>query len=407
MMKAFFILLFVTEMFTATLSAQVYQWRGPFRNGIYPEKGLKKSWPENGPGLLWSFEGLGEGYGGVGIGTDRIFVLGMTNSMGILYAFDFNGRLIWKRNYGPEWDGSYSGARSTPVVNGDLLYFKSGQGTVFCYNCKTGEKVWSVDLLKRFDAGNITWGMAESLLIEGNILYCTPGGKKHNLAALNRFTGETIWTSPGNREPAAYCSPLYVRHNNTSLIVTMTTGSIVGVDAGTGEVYWHVPQYQYNDIHANTPAYANGMIFCSSEYNQTNSGLVALKLSEDGKKVTIMWRNENFRNVMGGIIYRNGFLYGSIYQRSTWCCIDPYTGRIVHSFRGFGDGVIILADELFYCYSERGEMALMHADEKSFRLISKFRIPLGSGPHWSHPVIYKGRLYIRHENALMVYDIKG
>ena len=79
MMKAFFILLFVTEMFTATLSAQVYQWRGPLRNGIYPEKGLKKSWPENGPGLLWSFEGLGEGHGGVGIGTDGILVVGRTN----------------------------------------------------------------------------------------------------------------------------------------------------------------------------------------------------------------------------------------------------------------------------------------------------------------------------------------
>ena len=405
---SFFIILFVILFVTDnTISAQIYQWRGPFRNGIYPDKGLKKTWPANGPELIWSFEGLGAGHGGAGIGADKIFVLGMPDSTGMLYAFDFGGKLVWKKKYGPEWSGNYMGSRSTPVVSGDHVYFESGQGTIFCYNCKTGEKVWSVDLLKRFNARNITWGMAESVLIIGDTLYCTPGGSKNNIAALNRFKGESIWTSPGNGEPAAYCSAVYVKHNNTSLIVTMTAESIIGIDAKTGQFYWQVPQYQYNKIHANTPVYSNGMIYCASEFNETKSGLVALKLSNEGKKVTTVWRNENFRNLMGGIILKDGYIYGSIYQRNTWCCIDPSDGRIVHSFRGFGDGIIILADGLFYCYSEKGELALMAADEKSFRLISKFRIPLGSGPHWSHPVIYGGRLYLRHDNALMVYDIKG
>ena len=204
--------------------------------------------------MLWSFEGLGSGHGNVGIGKDKIFILGMPDTIGVLYAFDFNGKLIWKKKYGPEWYENYIGSRSTPTIVGEMVYFESGQGTVYCYNGNTGEKLWSVDLLKKFDAKNLTWGMTESLLIEGDHLFCTPGGKENNIVALNRFTGETIWTSPGNRQPSAYCSPIFVKHNNAALIVTMTAESIVGVDAVTGQFYWQVPQFQGNKIHANTPS---------------------------------------------------------------------------------------------------------------------------------------------------------
>jgi outer membrane protein assembly factor BamB len=242
------------------LSGQFSQWRGPQRNGIYPEKGLLKVWPEKGPEMLWSYEGLGAGHGSVGFSKDKFFVLGMPDTTGVLYAFDYTGKLLWKKNYGVEWHENYTGTRSTPAIVGDLVYFESGQGVVYCYNGNTGVKIWSVDLLSKFDARNITWGMAESLLIEGDRLFCTPGGKKNNIVALNRFTGETIWTSSGNGQPAAYCSPIYVRHNKTALIVTMTAESIIGVDALTGQCYWQVPQFQVNKIHANTPVYAGGKI---------------------------------------------------------------------------------------------------------------------------------------------------
>ena len=154
------------------------------------------------------------------------------------------------------------------------------------------------------------------------------------------------------------------------------------------------------------PVYSDGRIFCSSDNAATNSGLVALKLSYDGKSVTTEWRNENFKNLIGGIIVKDGYIYGSRYQRRIWCCIDASNGQIVHSSDKFGDGNIIMADGMFYCYSERGEIALVAANPSSFNVISRFRIPLGTDQHWSHPVIHQGRLYVRHGNALMVYNIK-
>jgi outer membrane protein assembly factor BamB len=406
MYRILFVLSFSFFISACSKPENVSQWRGPQRNGIYPEKGLIKMWPEKGPGMLWSFEGLGAGHGSVGLSNDKIFVLGMPDTIGILYAFDYNGKLLWNRNYGPEWFENYTGPRSTPTIVGEYVYFISGQGTVYCYNGSTGDKVWSVDMLKKFDAKNITWGIAESVLIDGDRLFCTPGGTENNIVALNRFTGETIWTSPGNRQPSAYCSPILVKHNNTSLVVTMTAASIIGVDALTGQFYWQVPQFQVHMIHATSPVYSDGEIYCVSAWDKTNSGLLALKLSDDGKSVTTEWRNENFKNLMGGIIVTGGRIYGSMFRESKWCCIDATNGQVLYSSDKIGDGNIIMADGLFYWYSEKGEMALVSANEASFDVISKFQIQLGSDEHWSHPVIYKGRLYVRHGNALMAYNLK-
>lgn len=391
---------------TGFVSDEFLEWRGPYRNGIYPDKGLLRIWPEKGPEMLWSFEGLGAGHGNVGLSKDRLFILGMPDTTGVLYSFDYNGKLIWKREYGPEWYENYTGPRSTPVIIDNLVYFESGRGVVFCYDGKTGEKIWSVDMFQRFDAKKVTWGMAENLLIRGDKLICTPGGEKNNIVALNRFTGATIWSSIGNKQPSAYCSPLYVIHNLTALIVTMTAESIVCVDAETGQFYWQVPQFQGNKIHANIPVYSNGIIYCSSDNAKINCGIVALKLSEDGKSVSILWRNENFKNLMGGIIVKDGYIYGSMYRKNSWNCLDASNGQILYTSNELGDGNIIMADNLFYCYSEKGELALVSANSSSFNVISKFEVPLGTEQHWSHPVIHMGRLYVRHGNALMAYKIK-
>lgn len=407
MNKKYVIIFFpVLLLFSGIISGQVYEWRGPDRNGIIPETGLLKSWPEKGPELIWSYQGLGEGHTSIGPGKDRFFITGLENKTGILFAFDYSGKLIWKKPYGPEWDENYAGPRSTPVVIDDLVYFQSGHGVIYCINANSGEKVWTIDMQNRFGARKITWGLVENMLIEGDRIFCTPGGIKDNVACLNRFTGETIWTSPGNKKPSAYCSSIYVRHKNAELIVTMTDGSIIGVDARTGQFYWDVPQSQTYKIHANVPLYSNGIIYCASENEASNNGLVALKLSDDGKKVTQLWRNRDFKNLMEGFILRDGLIYGSVYEANKWMCVDIADGKALHTFNKFGDGSILLADGLFYCYSKRGEMGLMSADRNAFNIISRFRIPMGEGPHFSHPVIYKGRLYVRHGSALMVYKIK-
>lgn len=385
--------------------AQVFQWRGPNRNGIIPEKGLLKAWPVKGPELLWSYNGLGDGHTSVGPAKDRLFITGLEGNTGILFAFDYNGRLIWKVPYGAEWTENYIGPRSTPVIVEDRVYLQSGHGVVYCINARTGRVEWSADLLKDYEGKKITWGLVENLLIVGDKLICTPGGIKNNVIALNRLSGKLIWSSPGNGKASAYCSSIYARHNKAELIITTTDGSIIGIDANTGKSYWNFPQRQRNNIHANVPLYSGGVIYCAAEDADSDNGLVALKLSDDGTKVTQLWRNREFINLMEGFILLDGLIYGSVYERRKWLCIDAKTGSVVHSLSGLEDGTILWADGLFYCYTKRGEVVLMSADRSAFRIISRFRIPMGEGPHFSHPVIHNGRLYVRHGGALMVYRI--
>jgi outer membrane protein assembly factor BamB len=382
------------------------QWRGPERTGVYPESGLLNSWPSQGPELLWIAEGLGEGHGSVAVANDRIYVAGMLDTTGILFCYDQKGESLWQTPYGPEWSTNYPGVRSTPTVIGKHLYLQSGTGLLVCFDSISGDILWSVNLLERFEAENIRWGMAESPLVHGEVIYATPGGPVHNVVALDRFSGKTLWTSPGNGEQAAYCSPILVNHHGNKLIVTMTTESIIGIDAGSGEMLWHVPQFQRNKIHANSPYYENGHILCVSAENKPNSGAVLLRLSNDGRSVEQVWRNIEFNNLMASFIVRDGAIYGSRYRKDEWLALDWMTGEILHRFTGLGDGSLIYSDGLFYAYSEEGEMALLDITPQGYNLISRFPVDKGSGPHWSHPVIEDGRLYLRHGDVLMVYKIK-
>lgn len=392
-------------LFSFTNSPDYLHWRGPNRDGIYPDKNLLKEWPESGPAKVWSFDGLGAGHSSVGIGNGRLFTTGMPDTIGVLYSFDLKGKLLFKKEYGIEWFTNYTGPRSTPTVVGKLVYLESGQGVVYCFDALTGDIKWSVDLLKKFGASNIQWGMTESVLIDGDRVICTPGGKEHNVVALNRFTGETIWTSPGFGEPAAYCSPILINHHNRKLIVTMTATSVIGIDANTGEMLWRTEQQQRNKIHANTPVYAEGVIYCSSASGERNSGTVALKLSSDGKRVEQLWRNEKLQNLMGGFIINNGFIYGSTYRKMDWYAVDMQTGNEKLLTADFTNGVIIYSDGLYYCYTEKGQLALVDVGPDHFTIKSKFDISQGTGEHWAHPVIHNRKLYLRHGNSLMVYDI--
>jgi len=171
-------------------------------------------------------------------------------------------------------------------------------------------------------------------------------------------------------------------------------------------MYWRIHQFQDNNIHANTPVYFDGKILVSSVSKKDSSGLIMLQLSPDGKKAEIAWRNKEFVNLMGGFILKDGYVYGSAHLQPKWFCIDTKTGLTKYIAKELGSGLVIFADGLFYCYSEKdGEMALADGNPSQFSIISKFKVPLGSAQHWVHPVIANGKLYIRHNNALMVYNI--
>lgn len=391
-------------VFTLTIFAQnPTKWRGPNGNGIYQETGLIKEWPASGPEIIWHFDGLGEGHSSPAFANNTIYLSGMEGTTGYIYALSNFGGLKWKVPYGEEFHESYPGSRSTPVIAGDLLYIYSGQGGLTCMDANNGEVKWRKDVFNDFDGKNIRWGVTETVVVDGDMVFVTPGGRKNNVVALNRFTGNLVWSSPGKGELSAYCTPLLIELPSRKLLVTHTAGHIIGLDTKDGKMLWSYPQTNRHQVHANTPIYFDGGLFCFSGYGQ---GGVKLELSADGSSVKKAWFSDKLDSRMGGMVLINGHLYGSGDANRQWRCVDWKTGEEKYAAADIGKGVVIAADGMLYCYSERGELALVEAIPKGFNPTGITRVELGSGQHWSHPVIYDGRLYLRHGNTLIAFKLK-
>jgi len=404
LMKRLLILLICGSIFhNYIMSQDMAQWRGPNRDGIYPEQGLLKVWPENGPTLLWHFDGLGEGHSSAAVTSNHVYTAGITEGIGYLYCFDLTGKQLWKVPYGEEWTESWPGVRSTPLVYNGKVYLLSGLGKLVCRSADNGSFIWSVDVLKDYQAPNIKWGVTENLLIDDNKLFCTAGGPEYNVVALDPNTGKLIWKCPGKSETSAYGSPAIIRLAKRHILVTQTASSILGIDAANGKLLWSVDQPNKYSVHANTPLYHEGLLYCVSGYGK---GGVMVKVSDDGTSVQELWRNTDIDNRMGGFVLVNGKIFGSDDSGKAWYCLDWKTGARMYAEKITGRGNIIFADGLLYLYGDNGEVVLAEPLANSFKKISAFKVPFGADQHWAHLVITNGRLYVRHGSSLMVYDIR-
>jgi len=404
MMRYLMVFSLLSSILISITSAKVLsQWRGSERTGVYPNEPLLKEWPSQGPKLLWVAENLGTGYSSAAVTSDRVYITGMVDGTGYLIALDMNGKQIWKSSYGPEWEGGRPGSRSTPTVMDDKIYLMSAEGRVVCFNAGDGKIIWSVDLIEKFRARNLRWGMTESLLINGDRLFCTPGGPNVMMAILNRHNGKTLKEINGNGETSAYCSPAIISHGNGRLLLTMTGESLIALNADSEKYLWRKIHRTRHDINPNTPLYNNGYVYSVSGYG---TGGQLFKLSPDGSSAELVWRQETLDSQFGAAILVDGYIYGSGHNNRGWHCIDWNTGKVQYTEKVLGGkGNIIYCDGMLYCYSEKGDVALVKPNSKKFEVISSFKINQGSGEHWAHPVISNGRLYVRHGDALMVYNI--
>lgn len=393
-------------IFTCSLQLQsqvIAQWRGEHRDGKYNETGLLKEWPESGPELLWHYDELGVGHASATVTNKMIYTSGTTDDgNGFIIALDHTGNKIWKTEYGKEWMVNFEGARSTPLIYYGKVYMLGSYGELVCINANDGKIIWNIDLFTEYDGINIQWGITENLLIDEEKLFVTPGGTEANIIALNKDTGELIWKSKAKGEQSAYCSPIIIELEDKKIFVTQTANSIVGLDPTTGKLLWSIDQPNRWSVHANTPLYHDGQIYCVSGYGK---GGVMLKLSEDGNSVTELWRNESLDDKMGGVILLDGRIYGSGDANKKWFCIDWETGNELYSSKMLKPGNVIYADGLLYCYGTGGKVGITDPLTNDYKLISSFKVPYGEKYHWAHLVIHNKRLYVRHGTSLMVYDI--
>ena len=398
----------ITAFFTLSLAgaplvaADSPQFRGPARDGIFSATGLVDSWPDGGPKLLWSVSGLGETYASMSVADGKVFTTGKHDESGTLFAFDLAGKRLWSTVYGSEHSGSgYPGSRSTPTYDHGTLFLLSSAGDAVAVDATDGSIRWKVNVLERFSGENIYFGLSESPLIDGNRVVLTPGGKDAAVVALDKKSGETVWTSKGLSEKSAYCSPVIWETGKHRQLVTMTAKHMVGLDPESGSILWKTPMNVDYDIHATSPVFMGDLVYVSHGYDQ---GGMAFRLAADGRSVTSAWSEEKLDIHHGGAVLVDGHIYGAS-SKKNWFALDAETGEIRGTIPRLGKGAVVYADGLLYGYVESGDVVLVDPNPAKFRVVSRFKVDAGDGQHWSHPVIAGKVLYIRHGDVLMAYDI--
>ena len=383
-------------------------WRGPNRDGICTETGLLKEWPEGGPPLAWKATGLGEGYSGPAIVGNVLYTMGSADGKEWVLALDWTqqGKKVWATPIGPirHDGGGYAGPRSTPTIDGDRLYTLGAAGDLVCLDAARGKPIWGRDLVRDFGGHIPPWSYAESVLVDGPWVLCTPGGQRSTIAAVDKVRGQPVWGSPIG-DTAAYSSIIKVSLGRVKQYVQLTHQGVVGVGAKDGTLLWRYNRPVNQTANVSTPIWFGQTIFAASDYG-TGGGLVWVKKAGKGFQAQEMYFTRKMKNHHGGLILVDGYLYGA--DDAILTCLDYKTGDVKWADRGPGKCSLLYADGMLYARNENGPVSLVEATPKGCRIKGKFDQPDRSNKNsWPHPVIANGMLYLRDQDVLLCYDVRA
>lgn len=405
------ILLLSLNAFSAEPSWPCYH--GPRRDNKSEETGLLKEWPKAGPKLLWKTTGIGHGYSAVAATDGRIFTAGMLDEKTHVVAVDLNGKILWKRVNGASWKASaqqsyalpYDGARGTPTVDGDTVYHLSEMGGLTAFDVSNGNERWKLNVTEAFQGERQKYGLCDSVLIHGDHLICSPGGAKGYTVALDKKKGRIVWANTEISDPVGYCSPVVAEIDGVEQVLLLSSKRVFALQRDNGKLLWQHPCINQRHNNATDVIVRDGLVFVSSGYGGGSSLLKPTRQADDGFEVTEVWKTDLMDNHHGGVVLVGDHLFGSGHYSRGWFCLEFKTGK--KRWQERGKGSLTYADGKLYCLEEKGTLNLIDASATKWNATGSFTVPDGGrGPHWAHPVVCGGRLYVRHSETLFAYQLR-
>jgi hypothetical protein len=415
------------------IAADWPQFRGPHRDGISDEKGLLKSWPKDGPKLVWAYKDAGLGFSSLSIVDGVAYTLGSRGDDEIVLALDaINGTELWTAKIGPIVNAPENGywgdgPRSTPTIDGKRLYALGSQSELVCFDLSAGKpkELWRKNLVKDLGGELMSgWGYSESPLVDGKHLIVTPGGPGGTLAALDKMTGAVMWRSKELTNKAPYSSVMAAdihgvrQFVQNSYIAADKGGVVSGIAAKDGKLLWLQPILKKSSYAiAPNPVIKGDRVYVTSD--DAACHLFAIDSAQKAKEIYSNSNQKNMKNHLGGVVLLGDYIYGHS-KGIGWVCQEFATGELAWDERNELDcksGATISAGAMLYLYTDEGEMALVEANPKEFKLVSSFKIPehsnfpktrttSQSAKAWSHPAIANGHLYLRDAELIFCYDIR-
>jgi hypothetical protein len=284
------------------------------------------------------------------------------------------------------------------------LYVLTEVGDLACLRVQDGSVVWQRNILQDFGGRNLGWLISESPLVDGTQVIVSPGGRGAGMAALDKMSGKTIWTTKELHDQAGYASSIVADVQGVRTIMTLTSEAGVGVRASDGKLMWRYQQVANDTANIATPLYQDNRVFYSSDYG-TGGALLALRAEGGEVRAQEVYFTRDMQNHHGGIVLVNGYLYG--FNNSILTCMEFATGKVMWRHRSVGKGSLMYADGRLYILSENNVVGLAEASAAGYRETGRFTIPDQGLPSWAHPVVSGGRLYLRNQGILTAFDVRG
>ncbi|MFB0553109.1 MAG: PQQ-binding-like beta-propeller repeat protein [Phycisphaerae bacterium] len=427
----------VVMITTGSSLANWPQYLGPDRNSISPEKGLLRSWPENGPEVLWTVS-VGRGFGGPVVKEGKVYLLDRDDQVGDnMRCFDLsNGEELW--NFGYDAPGSslmFPGSRSVPAIDGNYVYSCGHNGDLYCIDINTHKPVWNKNIWTDFGGDRLPiWAITQCPLVYGDLLIILSQAPEAGAVAYNKLTGDVVWKTPylGNE---SYASPSVVKIDGKDHVVMVisstnpighrelpqTLGNIVGIEPLTGKILWEYKQWE---CHISVPSAVDAgdnKVLVVGGYELGATMIKVEKKADGSYAATELFTTEEFGDQTKPPILHNGYFYaqyGTNNRRDGLTCMSM-DGKIMWKTKrspDFNKGSMILVDGLILATNGAKALYLIEPDPTEFKPLASVELldqkvgdermaRMFANQNWAPIALADGKLLIRDQSRLMCVKV--
>ncbi|HWI19819.1 MAG TPA: PQQ-binding-like beta-propeller repeat protein [Vicinamibacterales bacterium] len=390
---------------SSALAQDWAQWRGPSRDGVIPAAVIPKEWPKS-TRRGWQVE-VGEGYSSPVVANGRVFLHSRRDPEEIVTAIDLaSGKVVWQQKYVASFTKNQyatqmaKGPNSTPLVVGSRLFTLGVTGVLTAWNITDGTVAWRQDYSSSIDTSKLFCGTAMSPMLEGDALIVQVGSDVHGgrVLALDPATGKERWSSKG--AGPGYASPVAVTIDGVRQIITMTNGSIIGIDAANGAPLWSIPfpdEWHENIV---TPIWTGSALIVSG----TRQGTHAYAIARAGNqwKATQRWRNAEVTMYTVSPVFADGVVYGmSNKRRGQFVAMDAETGTVKWATIGRdGNHASIQQSAQHLLFLTDGGVLIV-ARRTPERFVEERRYEIGKSATWAQPVLLPDGMLVREATGIV------
>ena len=384
----------------------VFEFRGPRRDGVIEGVKLSRDWSAHPPKLVWR-QPAGGGYASFVVAGPLAITIEQRRDREAVVAYDFDtGHERWKLDYPALFSETLggSGPRATPTIHDGAVYSLGATGVLACLDLATGRQIWKRNVLEENGAGNLDWGMSGSPLVVGDVVIVNPGNQKgstasRSLVAYDLTTGHRVWAAGESK--AGYASPMLVSVVERPEVVIFDGVGLAGFDSSAPAELWRAPWKSQFDINASQPVAVGGDRFLIT----SAAGAELVQVSNGGNQLAaeVVWKNNKLKAYYASPIVYEENIYGI--DDTLLACLDIATGQQRWKARSgdYGHGQLLRCGDLLLVLSEAGELALVEATPERFHELG--RIQAIEGKTWNNPTLAGTRILVRNHLEMAAYDL--